>query len=121
MRLLSRKKRVAEDRPIQIASEDVLYLSGDAQLGRSDQRKLSPFSCEVVAGPKSPLIGSCAFGLNIGAQFSALFAPVCLSLCDVVILFAADDLPPKTQLPRTAFQRQSLHHNWLTLKDLKMR
>lgn len=94
MRFLAGEEGVGEDWPVEVAREDVLNLAGNAQLGRSDQGQFSPLASQVVTSPERPLVASCPLGLHIGAQLASLFAPLGLSLCDIVIPLTPDDLSP---------------------------
>lgn len=114
MGFFAREKRICQDRPVKIASENVLYLAGNAQLCWSDDRELSPFASQVIAGPERPFIGAHAFWLHVSAKFPCLLAPVSLSLNDVVITLTPYYLSPKSQLPCVPLQCQSLnsHHSY---------
>jgi hypothetical protein len=115
------KEGVGEDSAVEVASEDVLDLASNAQLGGSDDWEFRPLACEVVADPKGPFISASSLGLNVCAQLSRLIAPVSLSLKDVVVTLAADYLSPQSQLSRISLQRQTLCIIANTLRDLKMR
>jgi hypothetical protein len=121
VRFLAGEERIAEDGSVEITSEDVLDLAGDAQLGRSDQWQFCPIPSEVVTGPKSPLVTPSALGLHIRTYLSRFLAPVSLSLGDVVIPLAADNLAPQSELSCAALECQSLREREGTLRDLKMR
>ena len=104
MRFLAGEEGIGEDGSAEVTREDVLDLAGDAQLGRCDDRQLSPLASKVVARPERPPVGAHSLRLYICTQFSGLLAPVGLSFHDVVIALASDDLAPEPQLLSAALE-----------------
>lgn len=121
MGLLSREQRIGEHSASQIATKDVLNFARNSELRWSNEWELSPVSGKVVACPKSPLVCTDSFGLNISSKLSWLFSSICLSLHNVVVFLAANNFSPEAELPCILFQSKPLNRKMLTLRDLKMR
>lgn len=108
MRFFAWEERISENGLVEVTSEDVFDLAGDAQLGRSDKWKFGPVPSKVVAGPEGPLVPSISLGLHICTQLTWLLTPVSLSLGNVVVPLTADNLTPQSELSCATLESQSL-------------